>query len=74
MVLTGNNLGRLGNIATLPTPEAVEEFAKTPEIEELLLRFRNDFESLEYHLHQKAQEFLNENQLYQAWLTLLQAH
>ncbi len=74
VVLTGNNLGRLGNIATLPTPEAVEEFAKTPEIEELLLRFRNDFESLEYHLHQKAQEFLNENQLYQAWLTLLQAH
>lgn len=73
-VLTGNNLGRLGNIATLPTPEAVEEFAKTPEIEELLLRFRNDFESLEYHLHQKAQEFLNENQLYQAWLTLLQAY
>lgn len=73
VVLTGNNLGRLGNIATLPTPEAVEEYAKTPEIEELLLRFRNDFESLEYHLHQKAQEFLNENQLYQAWLTLLQA-
>ncbi|MCE7991578.1 MAG: flavin reductase family protein [Roseivirga sp.] len=72
-ILTGNNLGRLGNIATLPTTEAVEEFAKTPEIEDLLLRFRNDFESLEYHLHQKAQEFLNENQVYQAWLTLLQA-
>lgn len=72
-VLTGNNLGRLGNIATLPNTEAVEEFAKTSEIEELLLRFRNDFESLEYHLHQKAQEYLNENQLYQAWLTLLQA-
>lgn len=73
-ILTGNNLGRLGNIATLPTTEAVEEFGKTPEIEELLLRFRNDFESLEYHLHQKAQEYLNENQLYQAWLTLLQAN
>lgn len=73
-LLTGNNLGRLGNIATLPTTEEIEEFAKTPEIEELLLRFRNDFESLENHLHQRAQEYLKENQLYKAWLTLLQAN
>lgn len=72
-VLTGNNLGRLGNIAALPAKEEVAEFAKRPEIEELLSRFRNDVESLEYHLHQKAQEFLKENQLHQAWLTLLQA-
>lgn len=73
-LLTGNNIGRLGNIAALPPKEEVATFGERPEIEELLLRFRNDAESLEYHLHQKAQEYLKENQLYQAWLTLLQAN
>ena len=73
MVLTGNNLGRLGNIAKLPSSEEIFEFGQRPEIQEQLLRFRNDRESLEYHLHKYAQELLNDNQVQQAWLTLLQA-
>ena len=73
-LLTGNNIGRLANIAALPRKEEVVTFGERPEIEELLVRFRNDAESLEYHLHQKAQEYLKENQLHQAWLTLLQAN
>ncbi len=73
-VLTGNNLGRLGNISALPSAEEVAEFAKKPEIQELMQRFKNHRESLEYHLHQHAQTFLNDNQLHKAWLTLLQAY
>jgi flavin reductase (DIM6/NTAB) family NADH-FMN oxidoreductase RutF len=73
-ILTGNNLGRLGNIPALPSQSEVDDFGRIAEIEDLLLRFKNDAESLEYHLHQKAQEFLNDNQLYKAWLTLLQVN
>ena len=73
-VLTGNNLGRLGNISALPTDEEVAEFAQRPEIVDLMRRFRNDRESLEYHLHEHAQTFLNDNQTHMAWLTLLQAY
>lgn len=72
IVLSGNNLGRLGNIEKLPDADAVSIFGARPEIEEIKLRFKNDKESLEYHLHVMAQEFLNENELEKAWLTLLQ--
>lgn len=73
MVLTGNNLGRLGNVEALPTEEEVAQFGTQPEIAELLQRFQNDRESLEYHLHEHAQNLLKENQVHNAWLTLLQA-
>ena len=73
MVLSGNNLGRLGNIEKLPDAEAVSVFGTRPEIEEIKLRFKNDPESLEYHMHTMAQEFLRNDELENAWLTLLQS-
>lgn len=73
VVLTGNNLGRLGNIEKIPANDQVRAFANEPVIEEIKTRFKNDQESLEYHLHQLAQGFLKENELEKAWLTLLQA-
>ncbi|WP_323757780.1 flavin reductase family protein [Roseivirga sp.] len=74
VVLSGNNLGRLGNIEKLPDAEAVSAFGTRPEIEEVKLRFKNDPESLEYHLHTMAQDFLRNNELENAWLTLLQVN
>ncbi|KYG78715.1 flavin reductase family protein [Roseivirga echinicomitans] len=74
VVLSGNNLGRLGNIEKLPDPEAVSAFGTRPEIEEVKLRFKNDPESLEYHLHTMAQDFLRSDELENAWLTLLQVN
>lgn len=71
-VLTGNNLGRLGNIAELPHYDAVLAFSKTNEMVEIFNRFRNDSESLENHLHELARIFLEDNDLEKAWLTLLQ--
>ncbi len=72
VVLTGNNLGRLGNIAHLPDNENVLAFSETAEIQEIFRRFQNDVESLENHLHQLAQRYLASNDLEKAWLTLLQ--
>ena len=72
LVLTGNNLGRLGNITKIPDTEAVNEYSETPEIVEVFRRFQNDYESLENHLHQLAQRHLKNNELEKAWLTLLQ--
>ncbi len=72
IVLSGNNLGRLGNISELPDNEAVLAFSETAEIQEIFKRFQHDAESLENHLHKLAQRYLNENDLEKAWLTLLQ--
>ncbi len=71
-VLTGNNLGRLGNITEIPDNEAVLAFAESIEIQEILKRFQNDKESLENHLHQLGKRYLELNDLEKAWLTLLQ--
>lgn len=71
-VLTGNNLGRLGNITEIPDHGAVLAFSETDEMLEIYNRFRNDSESLENHLHELAKRFLEGNELEKAWLTLLQ--
>ncbi len=72
VVLTGNNLGRLGNFESLPTQEEVNELKNEPEIQELLLRFQNDQESLIFNLHQLAKEYLENGETERAWKILLQ--
>ncbi|WP_143962103.1 flavin reductase family protein [Litoribacter populi] len=72
VVLTGNNLGRLGNVEKLPTGEEVEEFAHKPELQEIRTRFQNDQESYLFHLHQLAQEYILQGDVDGAWKVLLQ--
>lgn len=67
-ILTGNNLGRLGNIEKLPEDAEIVSFRKNKAIQDLL---KNE-ESLEENLHRLAQNYLENNQLNEAWLTLLQ--
>jgi len=71
-VLTGNNLGRLGNIEKIPDSSAVKSFGLSDEMREMKERFINDADSFEYHKHQLAQEYLRQNELEKAWVTLLQ--
>jgi len=71
-LLSANNLGRLGNITSLPTKEEIKAFADSEEIIEVRRRFQNDEESLENHLHQLAKKYLEANELEKAWLALLQ--
>ncbi|WP_373523157.1 flavin reductase family protein [Aquiflexum sp.] len=72
VVLSGNNLGRLGNIESLPTQEEVQNFSMKTEIMEMKLRFKNDRESLVFHLHEYAKEILDAGDIETAWKILLQ--
>ena len=72
VILTGNNLGRLGNVEQLPDEEAVESFGKTATVEEMRVRFQNDPASWLDHLHLWAKEELEEGNVEKAWLILLQ--
>lgn len=71
-VLTGNNLGRLGNVEKLPTQEEIDAFSHDPTIREMRTRFINDKESFMDHLHQYAKELLELGDLDTAWKVLLQ--
>ncbi|MDJ1480237.1 flavin reductase family protein [Cytophagaceae bacterium YF14B1] len=71
-ILSGNNLGRLGNTEVMPDKDAVSAFATNPRIAEIFERFSHHTESLEDHLHQLAKELLEAGQVDDAWKTLLQ--
>ncbi|EKB49000.1 flavin reductase family protein [Cecembia lonarensis] len=71
-VLSGNNLGRLGNVEALPGQEEVLEFATQPVIQEMRIRFQHDRESYINHLHQYAKEVLELGDVEMAWKILLQ--
>jgi flavin reductase (DIM6/NTAB) family NADH-FMN oxidoreductase RutF len=71
-ILTGNNLGRLGNVEQLPSIEEVEEYSKRPEIQEIRVRFVNDEESWLDHIHLLAQEKLMLGEIEEAWKIILQ--
>lgn len=71
-VLTGNNLGRLGNVMTLPSEEEILEFSNSDEIREMRIRFKNDAESWMDHLHLRAKEELEKGNVGLAWKFLLQ--
>lgn len=71
-ILTGNNLGRLGNVMRLPTAEEIAELSQSSEIAEMRLRFKNDTESWLDHLHLRAKEELEKGNVDEAWRFLLQ--
>lgn len=71
-VLTGNNLGRLGNVEQLPDSEEIAAFGQTPEVLELKKRFQRDPESWIDHLHRWAQQELESGEVELAWKILLQ--
>ncbi|MFN3996916.1 flavin reductase family protein [Algoriphagus sp.] len=71
-ILTGNNLGRLGNVMELPSEEEVRSFSDSEEIQEMRIRFKNDPESWLDHLHLRAKEELEAGNVDLAWKILLQ--
>lgn len=64
-ILTGNDLGMLGNIEILPQPYASTEISD--EIKTLL-------KQSEEHVHTKAKQLLAENKIEEAWRLLLSYH
>lgn len=71
-VLTGNNLGRLGNCEHIPGQTEIEEYSKDATIQEMKLRFKNDRESFDFHLHEYAKQVLESGDVNTAWKILLQ--
>jgi flavin reductase (DIM6/NTAB) family NADH-FMN oxidoreductase RutF len=70
-ILTGNNLGQLGNVETLPADEEIEAYAQTDEIKEILDGTIGDAQTRETQLHLKAKELLAVEKVKEAWMVLL---
>ena len=64
-VLSGNDLGKLGNINRLPNAEEVEEFIKNENLGEYLKNIERE------QLHLKAKDYLKSQDIFGAWCILL---
>lgn len=63
-ILTGNDLGKLGNVEQLPTRAQIEEFALNPDVSEVLEVGGDE-------IHRLAQKYLVEEKVEEAWMVLL---
>ncbi len=71
-VLTGNNLGQLGNVEQLPQPAEIEEFrGKSLAAQDLYRRFAHHPESFEYEKQVIAKQLLDTGEIEEAWKILL---
>jgi flavin reductase (DIM6/NTAB) family NADH-FMN oxidoreductase RutF len=70
-ILSGNNLGQLGNVETLPSPEEVEQLRSTEALQTLLRQHHGAADRLETELHRMAKDLLEKGQVSEAWKTLL---
>ncbi len=69
--LTGNDLGKLGNVEKLPTLAEIENFAnESYRVKEILNSSSDGLEAREA-LHQLGHEMLEENKVEKAWKVLL---
>jgi hypothetical protein len=70
-VLSGNNLARLAGVKELPNKEFLEQIKNSVEVSDVLTRFINDKESMEYHLHMLGKAALERGETDLAWAYLL---
>lgn len=69
-ILTGNDLGQLGNVEELPDETTVNEFRLT-DLSDLFVELEDDPKALEEQLHSMAHNLLTEGKVEDAWKTLL---
>ena len=69
-VLTGNDLGMLGNVESLPDETEVNDY-KLMELSDLFMEFQDDAVNLENKLHTLAKDLLAQGKVEEAWKTLL---
>lgn len=69
-VLTGNDLGKLGNVEMLPMQSVVEEFMQHHRIQTIFRQYADPIERREA-LHQYAKEQLDKGKVHKAWKALL---
>lgn len=72
-VLTGNNLGRLGNLEKLPTTDEIERIGLDDEIQMLSKKLDGNTEKLKKELHWLSQQMLKDNDTEKALAVLMYA-
>jgi flavin reductase (DIM6/NTAB) family NADH-FMN oxidoreductase RutF len=72
-ILSGNDLGKLGSFIALPTAGEVSAFGASGQLKELIDEAHYGCQYLPDLLHLRAKQLLANNNVKDAWLTLLQA-
>lgn len=70
-ILTGNNLGQLGNVEAMPSDEEIEKFQFDSELRQILNATIGDNRTRERELHQYARILLDKGNVTDAWKVLL---
>lgn len=70
-VLSGNDLGRLGNIEQLPSADEVDEMQRNSQVKEVLDATIGDANNRERELHELAKQFLAEGNVMDALKVVL---
>src|SRR5690606_26535433 len=69
-ILSGNDLGQLGNVEQLPDETDVNEY-KLLELSELFIKYENNAVQLESELHKYAKDKISKGEIEDAWKSLL---
>lgn len=70
-ILTGNNLGRLGNVEQVPTSDELTQFIQNNGIENLASEFQLTSDELMNRAHEIAKFLLDNERVNEAWFLLL---
>ncbi len=70
-ILTGNNLGQLGNVEALPGKDEIQDFATEPDVQTILNSSNTEEQKL-MDLHKLASNMLEKGEVMRAWKVLLQ--
>ncbi|MFC2100572.1 flavin reductase family protein [Bacteroidota bacterium] len=70
-ILTGNDLGKLGNAPSLPDQQFIDSLMERNEIKKIIIPNKNNPEELETQLQKKAQNLIAENKIMEALGVLL---
>ncbi|TAH43511.1 MAG: flavin reductase family protein [Bacteroidetes bacterium] len=70
-ILTGNNLGQLGNVKDLPASDEIREYGYRIHIKEMTEKFGHQPLVFEEKMHTLAKALLERGEVKEAWLALL---
>ena len=73
-VLTGNHLGKLGNVESMPSEEEVNDFSSEPEVSAILQYVDHEPDQIQEELHKLAAQHLDAGDPLSAWKVLLQEY
>jgi len=70
-ILSGNDLGKLGNANDLPSAEEIKAYWQIAEMQNLVTRYGNNSDEMQKQIHLYAKELLLLGNVADAWKTLL---